>query len=381
VKSSAALPHSDDLDALRGIAIFGVLMTHTVSSLHMTGNDLPFAGLDITAFLNTGGLGVQLFFLLSGYLLTITESRRAAAGTATLGGYLRRRVLRLVPAYYLSLLIYLALALWRHTYQSSIAPAVDLLSYLSFLHAVVPGGSNINATYWSLTSEVVFYALLPLLLRYAPGLRLRLVLYLASLVLAGVMYYRYATTLQFDLLFHPFAHLHVFLAGSLLASLAERRERGARWSLPEGSGDFLLLLALGGLTLNAYLVAHSPAGIIGTRVGAETLVAVGFAGFVLGSRIYRLVLALPGLATLGRISYSIFLFHALAVGFAEQSGAVAWLRERAAAGTPVLLLNACYLAAVLAIVVPAGLLTYTHVELPGMRGFQRARLATAAAVA
>src|SRR5579871_3871797 len=131
--------HVIDLDALRGIAILGVVMTHVVNSLGLMGNDLPILNLDITQLLNSGGLGVELFFLLSGFLLTTTESRRYAAGKGSVRAYSLRRVLRLAPAFYLALTIRLAYTLWQQTYHPGINPALDMLLYLSFLHGLAYG--------------------------------------------------------------------------------------------------------------------------------------------------------------------------------------------------------------------------------------------------
>ncbi|HVA91625.1 MAG TPA: acyltransferase [Chloroflexota bacterium] len=368
--------HVVELDALRGIAIFGVVMTHVVNSLGMMGNNLPLINLDITQFLNTGGLGVQLFFLLSGFLLTTTETRRYASGTGNLGDYVRRRFLRLAPAYYLALCLALVFALWNNIYHPAMNIGVDLALYLTFLHGLAFGNhSDLDPAYWSLTCEVVFYAALPFVLRLARPLSVRLLWYAATLGLAAGVYFWWATMssveLRFYLIFHPFAHLHLFLAGSLLAGLAERRTRGRGLSLPAASGDFLLLVALAGITLNAYVNNPAPLAQVVSRLGTETLVAVGFAAYVLGSPLLKAILALPGLAALGRISYSIYLFHGLLMGLAEKAGSVRLLHQWAAEGVPHLALFTLYMAATLLVVVPVCTLSYYWVELPGMRAFRR----------
>jgi len=376
--SATTQAHVAELDALRGIAIFAVLMTHVVNSLGMMDNNLPLINLDITQFLNTGGLGVQLFFLLSGFLLTTTETRRYAGGAGSLGGYACRRFLRLAPTYYLALALALLFALWNHDYHPALNPGLDLTIYFTFLHGLALGThSNLDPVYWSLTCEVVFYAALPFVLRFAGPLRVRLLWYAATLVLAAGVYLWYASEsnveLRFYLIFHPFAHLHLFLAGSILAVLAERRARGVGRPLPAVSGDFLLLLALAGITLNAYVNHLPPVGQMVSRLGTETLVAVGFAAYMLGSPLLKAILALPGLAALGRISYSIYLFHGLLIGLAAKAGSVRLLHQWAAAGVPHLALFTLYMAATLLVVVPICTLTYYWIERPGMRAFRRVR--------
>src|SRR5436190_862499 len=89
------LEHSSELDGLRGLAIIGVLANHFVA--------LP-------GFLWGGWLGVCLFFVLSGFLITrilLVQRGVAVACGASRGGVLRafyaRRALRIFPIYYLTL--------------------------------------------------------------------------------------------------------------------------------------------------------------------------------------------------------------------------------------------------------------------------------------
>jgi peptidoglycan/LPS O-acetylase OafA/YrhL len=377
--------HVAELDALRGIAIFGVVMTHVVNSLALLGNDLPGTNLDLTQFFNTGGLGVQLFFLLSGFLLTTTESRRYAAGRGSVWAYARRRFLRLAPAYYLALACALVWNLWQGIYHPAINRDLDLLIYLTFLHGLTIGThSNLDPAYWSLTCEVVFYVTLPFLLLYVRRLRIRVGLYALSLLLAGVLYYWYAAStdleLRFYLLFHPLVHLHLFLAGSLLATLAERKARGTLPRLPAIRGDALLLLALFYVTFNAYINRPQPWAIAWSRLGGEMFVAVGFAAYVAGSPILRRILALPGLEALGRISYSVFLFHGLLMGLAEHAGSVRLVHSWANAGVPHIVLFGLYLAATLLVSIAVCSCSYRWIELPGMRGFRRRPVPAALAV-
>ena len=93
-------PHLPQLDGLRGVAIALVLVAHFP----------PSEG--FAAVLPWGALGVQLFFVLSGFLITriLLRCRDAiAVGGATLRSSLRgfygRRCLRIVPVFYLSLAV------------------------------------------------------------------------------------------------------------------------------------------------------------------------------------------------------------------------------------------------------------------------------------
>lgn len=88
------------LDALRAFAVFGVLLAHF------------FPSFPLTHWLDTGSLGVQLFFVLSGFLITgilLRLKEEIKAETSTPGFAIRRfyirRFLRIFPIYYLTIFI------------------------------------------------------------------------------------------------------------------------------------------------------------------------------------------------------------------------------------------------------------------------------------
>src|SRR5438270_3362717 len=153
--------HYLELDALRGIAILGVVICHISGTWTLYAKApllIPFLNVDATQFLNFGQWGVSLFFLLSGYLLAWTEQKRARNGTYSIRGYALRRVLRLVPAYYAVILL-IILTSPRHISVS------DILWHASFLHALNPHtAASIDPVFWSLTPEVIFYCLLPFII-------------------------------------------------------------------------------------------------------------------------------------------------------------------------------------------------------------------------
>lgn len=180
------------------------------------------------------------FFLVSGYSIAHSYHQRP-------GGFLRRRVQRLAPAYLTAFLLALV-PLWllttdRHLYE---APPLEIPTLLQFfanglcLQGSLAPAISSNMPVWSLGAEVVYYALTPLLFRLRSRLLLALLgasvlLYLAhGLSKFGLGYYRYPSESHGV---SAVCLLWAWLAGFLLW-----RHPGADWSrwLMVGTGCVLL---------------------------------------------------------------------------------------------------------------------------------------------
>lgn len=150
------------IDGLRGAAILLVTLFH----LHW-----PFGGSvpHLDPWLNLGGVGVSLFFALSGFCLYHPLARAARDGRPwpRWGLFAERRALRILPAYVVSVTI------WLFVYHMVTGfPSIgswwgwprDLLSHLTFTHTFSPlTFYSVQGVYWSLGTEVQFYLLFPVL--------------------------------------------------------------------------------------------------------------------------------------------------------------------------------------------------------------------------
>jgi peptidoglycan/LPS O-acetylase OafA/YrhL len=144
--------HQPNLDQLRALAVLAVVAHH----LHVhTGLPMPY--LD-----RFGGLlGVQLFFVLSGYLIS------ASAAQHTLGHYAVHRMMRIFPAYWVAFGLMALAVSWRLPPERIVEhPGAFLLSLanLQQLHAVALLEMDVLSVSWSLTVEVLWYAVAPLVL-------------------------------------------------------------------------------------------------------------------------------------------------------------------------------------------------------------------------
>lgn len=370
--------HYAEIDALRGIAIFGVVFTH-LATFWLWGTretmNLPLADASLLDLLLMGYLGVPLFFLLSGYLLTWTEEKRARRGTYSTLSYVKRRALRLVPAYYAATA--LVVLLWPTS------PSLgDVALVLTFLHGFKPSFPvGLDPAVWSLTPEIVFYAILPLLVLKFRGLRQRLaifgILFALSLGTRLLM-----ANGAFDALplvgdamkgnrmyFYPTTLLYLFLAGVLLRMMVERIDDGrwrAGWRSHASSAAAMVSVATVALLPYLFIregLPRSPLALV-----AEGMVVLFFMSALLGSPVLKPLLAWRPLTFVGEISYSLFLLHMTVIflsaryllfnlrpWFPEQSDPVVWA---AFAG---------YAVAVLAVAIPLSYLSYRYIESPFLR--------------
>ena len=296
----AARPRSyrPDIDGLRAVAVVAVILTH----VGMPG----FAG---------GFVGVDVFFVISGYLIYRDLIRRLAEGRLSLVGFYGRRMRRTLPALYLVCAVTLAGAAllmmpgdFDELARSMIAavclvPNIFYLAQTGYFDGAATGKPLLHT--WSLGVEEQFYLLAPLLalalVRLAPRRRTAVLVALFGLALALAIGVRLQSR---DAAFYLMpTRAFEFLVGCLLAEGVVPAIR-ARWRAEALTAIAALALAIAitafsGRTPLPGLLSLVPclatAAII--HVGSTQRTAVGTA---LGRR---------GPAFVGLISYSLYLWH------------------------------------------------------------------------
>ncbi|MGQ4517805.1 acyltransferase family protein [Dermabacteraceae bacterium P13077] len=142
-----------ELDGFRGIAALGVVATHFTNNYESLYPNLPKM-----PFLATyGPIGVQLFFLISGYVILMSALRAARPSD-----FVVSRASRLYPTYWIAVTLSIILTVVTRFPDSDMSWGARLANYTMFQRwFLVP---NVDDVYWTLAVEMQFYVLIFLLL-------------------------------------------------------------------------------------------------------------------------------------------------------------------------------------------------------------------------
>ena len=321
--SATSTPRDPGLDLLRALAILVVMLYHLSSH-----------GFALPAIVERGWMGVDLFFVLSGYLIGWQLLRQTVdGGRPDWRAFMLSRALRVLPAY----LAVLALYAWVPAFRE--AESLQPVGYfLTFTVNLFPDYQHYRAYShaWSLCVEEHFYLLLPLALRLlgrSSGI-VRVLLCAALLVAGGMLLRgwlwqhevapqllpggdgRLGVIRYVEAIYNPtWTRLDGLLAGVLLAAL--RAFRPAWWARALAHGRAFLALGAAGVVASIY---GEPYGLTGAIVQFP-LIACSFACLLLAAlgTATRLDsphwprwphwLAVPGSRQLAVLAFSLYLTH------------------------------------------------------------------------
>ncbi len=304
--------HVPALDGVRGLALLIVMARHLLARPHAS--DSAWASRLVYNAIETGWIGVDLFFALSGFLITgiLYDTLN---DPHFFRNFYARRVLRIFPLYYgfFAALVLLGV-LGGHAVQwSRLLP--DLLNVANLSHEppeFVAAPWLFLGHLWSLNMEEQFYVVWPLLV-FVLRSRLR-ILWTAVGVCAGLAVFR--SLVQLTGMVHNVnvytwtpTHLDGLLLGAALAMLMRGPERAAvlRWSpAVMGAG----VVALGFVFLKFHGFSPNNAWISTGGYTVLALTACGLIGWALRrDSVCARVLQVRPMRTLGRYSYSMYLIH------------------------------------------------------------------------
>lgn len=294
-----------EIDGLRFVAIMAVIVHHSQAHFFptdgMSGGPAWNATADLVAL---GWFGVELFFVISGFILAVPFAERYLLGrpAVPLGKYFLRRLTRLEPPYVISLLAYL---LWFGDPARIRELLPHFFASMFYVHAFVYGKpSLLNHITWSLEVEVQFYILAPLLCTVFAVKRTWLRRGILLLAIA-------ASALQQQFFASEFLNLtfvgsaRYFLAGLLLADVylvdwKAAPVRTAGW-------DIVAVVAWG---LVPFLIA-TPFRVFGIQWDMLLLpltVLTAYIGAFRG-RMFGRFFSNPWIVAVGGMCYTLYLYH------------------------------------------------------------------------
>ncbi|WP_162782021.1 acyltransferase family protein [Arenimonas caeni] len=292
------LRYQPHIDGLRAVAVLLVILHHLGDWAGMGG----------------GYVGVDVFFVISGYLITSVVKAEIEQCTFTIGGFYKRRVIRLAPAYFLVLvattvaaLVWMLPAELAEYSRSAAASSVFLANF--FMWREVGGYFGVSADtvpllhLWSLAVEEQYYLFWPFFLLVVTRLLKRRVMpyLLVALVIGGVAVSEWGVQKYPAAAYYLLpTRFYELMVGSLLAYLPAVAARAAVSNVLAGAGAMLVLYA--GFTFNRETPFPGLAALVPV-LGTALLIRCGE-----GTWVGRLLSTRPA-TQMGLISYPAYLWH------------------------------------------------------------------------
>ncbi|MES2741030.1 MAG: acyltransferase family protein [Pseudomonadota bacterium] len=295
-----------DIDGLRALAVLPVVLFH----------------IGVPGFFG-GFIGVDVFFVISGYLITGIIVRELEHGKFSLVGFYRRRVLRIFPPLFVMLAVVTALAMatmlpselirYGQSLAATTAFVTNILFYSESGYFAPDSHAKLLLHTWSLSVEEQFYLFWPLILaalhaRAAGAVRV------IALAITALSFYIATTQLVSD----PSAAFYLIpsrawemMVGALVAVLPwlTRRGRLTR-EVMGGAGVVAILLCV--KFYNDQLPFPGAAALL-PCLGTAAILAAGAQGGSLAGRL----LSWRPLVVIGQLSFSLYLWHWPVIVFAQ----------------------------------------------------------------
>ncbi len=292
------------IDSLRGWAILGVIMVHTVSACYYAAPSNFFILLA-----TKGYIGVWLFFIVSAFTIFLTlDKKRNLPQKNLIKGFYLKRFLRIAPMYYIAILYYTVMSFLN----SGKPPLLDIFTNLFFIHGFfpdiynrfIPGG-------WSIAVEMTFYAFIPLIYSCIKNLNQAILFLVFSFIIRGIAIITAQNILALDKtyssLFFP-AQLPIFALGIILYYIVIKKE-----SHEQLNYRTYLLLSILPITFL----------IFPEKIYLEDYMIASFFFFCIAifmSRKKIFLLDNHFIQWIGKISYSLYIVHFIVLFWLEKLG-------------------------------------------------------------
>lgn len=288
------------IQILRGLAAIAVLIAHTIEHPRTETNN---------AITMLGVFGVQLFFVISGFIIAYVN----ADGPFRPGNFLIRRIFRIVPLYWLCTITVFFCALYLPSlFKTTVADVGYFIKSLFFIPAAAPGDPGdwrpIFKLGWSLNYELFFYLVFALFWWCKSALQRTILLtVIFGACVAGSFVVEPSASLA---AFYLHKNLLTFMCGMWLAE-AEKRRLWEEMPFAALAGIGIVAVAALYGTFSIPLAEFNNFSTYLVMCGAAVLLVAG----ALGIERWLGDLRDNFLVGLGTISYSLYLTHMFVVGF------------------------------------------------------------------
>lgn len=282
----------NQLDSLRAFAAFSVIIYHFLPSFHLGKFSFGWAGVDV-------------FFVISGYLITailLEQKNNISNKILIIKNFIIKRALRLFPTYYLLITFFLLLSIFFGLYVWRPGNAIYYFTYTQNFLVFAKGGQGTQVNHlWTLAVEEQFYLIWPWILIYVPNkwlIRALLIIIPFSLLFKSFSGFEYLRMLTF-------VHLDTLGGGALIALLL--KEKGEQFFLQINKARMaIIFISLAILIFEAFYYVPYIFIVIATLILSSSLLIGCYYNF---NGFFGRILNLPQLKYLGKISYGLYLYH------------------------------------------------------------------------
>ena len=289
----------------------------------MTGGSIGFQiplteiKIGLTRLIRMGEWGVDIFFVLSGVLLTtplIRKGLQPFLKEDAIKFYIRR-ALRILPAFYFTLLLLIYLLQFGLGKTPS---AAEMLQHAFFVNTWF-GTNHLRGAFWSLPVEVAFYAFLPIFLNFAYRLQSFFTIFITLIISTILLRYIFVNHDVGDkgfLLFSFLGRMDQFALGAICAHFLINKPPSPR------SGTIYLTLGLLGLIAYASFIgkredmfSNKDAWYYFFQTIVGTLAAITIYGAASASKLGKLLFGNKAMVFIGTVSFSLYLWHTIILDF------------------------------------------------------------------
>ena len=304
------IKYRSDIDGLRALAVIGVILYHTEIRI---GDNLLFSG---------GFLGVDVFFVISGYVITSSLSKRSESNLFEfISSFYERRIKRTIPLFSVVLIISTITLpfiydnfLVNKNVNSSIATTTAISNFYfwltSTLYQFAQKNNLINLHFWSLAIEIQFYIFFPLLFVFFRKKEkiIQLVAFILFLIsyLFVIKIYKIHNFFNF---YNSGSRIFEFFSGVLIFFYSDY----LRNRIKKEFHSYIYILGI--IILFLYLYFYNDEGFHPNPF--SIILIIGLALLIVFNDDRQLTYVKNKLSYLGKISYSLYLWHfpILLIGF------------------------------------------------------------------